>query len=420
MDPHILAILCLLIRRNRVRKIALTFCALLLLSAQQRRQRRNRFYLTRAELPPNPRAGTAWQQLYLSKQNRAYILTMGVDVSVFEYLLGVIGFQKAWDSTPIPRFDVDFVSARTRTGGRSLDAAGALGLVLHHLNSTMMDYSLQQIFGLTPAVCSRYRLFALNLLFNCLHNMPAAEIRWPKERSLLRFSELIKARHPLLQHAFGFLDGVHLPISRSSNLDMQNAYYNGWCASHYTSNILAFAPDGTIIHATINAPGSWHDSAVSRALYNQLKFSTPSPYYLIADTAFPNSATDIRGRIKTPPKSNFISYPNDVQSAREFRTFNEQLVSARQAAEWGMQALQGSFGRLKLPMPAEDSRYRYIVLETCVRLHNVRARCVGINQIKTVYEEVWKSGGEYTEFEEMLFKDIKKNDRIRRFYNFVL
>jgi hypothetical protein len=71
------------------------------------------------------------------------------------------------------------------------------------------------------------------------------------------------------------------------------------------------------------------------------------------------------------------------------KKFYEQLVSARQAAEWGMQCLQGAFGRLKVPMPADDPQFRQLLLLPCVRLHNVRARIVGINQIRTVYEGIW-------------------------------
>jgi hypothetical protein len=41
-------------------------------------------------------------------------------------------------------------------------------------------------------------------------------------------------------------------------------------------------------------------------------------------------------------------------------------------AEWGMRCLQGSFGRLRIPMPADDAEYRYRLLEVCCRLHNVR------------------------------------------------
>jgi hypothetical protein len=70
-------------------------------------------------------------------------------------------------------------------------------------------------------------------------------------------------------------------------------------------------------------------------------------------------------------------------------------------------------------MPADDVAYRYRLLDVCCRLHNVRTRLEGINQIKTVYEDQWKSGGEYTEIEEMMFRNSRKNDRIPRYYQFI-
>jgi hypothetical protein len=204
-------------------------------------------------------------------------------------------------------------------------------------------------------------------------------------------------------------------------LDVENAYYNGWCSSHFTSNLFAFAPDGTIIHATVNAPGSWHDSAISRNLYTELIDNTPEGYYIIADTAFTTRRTDLSAKLRTPPKSDFLRYSNDPVIALQEKRFYEQLVSARQAAEWGMQCLQGSFGRLKVPMPADDPQFRQLLILLCVRLHNARARIVGINQIQTVYEGIWTEAapGLYKDFKDMLFSDIRRNDRIRRFYNFV-
>ncbi|RPA72210.1 hypothetical protein BJ508DRAFT_217249, partial [Ascobolus immersus RN42] len=94
--------------------------------------------------------------------------------------------------------------------------------------------------------------------------------------------------------------------------------------------------------------------------------------------------------------------------------FFEKLVSARQAAEWEMHALQGPFGRLKTPMSSNDPEFRKLVLETCFRLQNLRTHCIGINQIKVVYEEVWKQNRIFNNFADMLFKDIHANDRIRR------
>ncbi|RPB02155.1 hypothetical protein L873DRAFT_1624269, partial [Choiromyces venosus 120613-1] len=50
--------------------------------------------------------------------------------------------------------------------------------------------------------------------------------------------------HPLLEHAIGFIDNYHLPITAVANNDLQNAYYNGWCSAYFTPNIFIFAPDG--------------------------------------------------------------------------------------------------------------------------------------------------------------------------------
>ena len=398
------------------RKRILLLVILIHQSLAERQKRRNRFYLTRSNLNPSSRLETAWEYLYVSKDDRAFILTMGVGVSVFQQLLDS-GFEAAWNTLPIPRGDV-LSNAKPRIHHRSLTSSGALGLVLHHLNSTMADYSLQQIFGITPAVCSRYRNWALSILQAVLRNFYEARVTWSTKQQCQHYSSLIQHRHPLLEFAIGFIDGCLLPITAAANNDLQNAYYNGWCSAHFTSNIFVFAPDGTIIHATINAPGSWHDAAVSRDLFAKLLHHTPERYCVIGDTAFPTSK-DLVGRIITPPKSNSNCYPGDAAACHRFIKFNEQLVSARQAAEWGMRCLQGSFGRLKLPMPAQDAEYRYRLLEVCIRLHNLRTRLEGINQIRTVYEGVWQGSGIYTEFKELLFSDIKKNDRIRRYYTFV-
>jgi len=55
-------------------------------------------------------------------------------------------------------------------------------------------------------------------------------------------------------------------------------------------------------------------------------------------------------------------------------------------------------------------------------LHQVRTRLVGINQMKTVYERVWRNAGEevYAQVSNMIFKDIRQNDRIARYYRQVV
>ena len=174
--------------------------------------------------------------------DRAFITTMGIDVATFEHVLNE-GFAEMWNMTAIPRNDISLV-ALPRIDRRSLDAAGALGLTLHYLASTMRELSLQQIFGLIPSTVSRYLSFSLQILLNVLRKIPAARIEWPRGETFNHFTNHIVERHSLLFGAFGFIDGLKLPVEESSDQDIENAMYNGWLHNHYISNILVFGPDG--------------------------------------------------------------------------------------------------------------------------------------------------------------------------------
>ena len=60
-------------------------------------------------------------------------------------------------------------------------------------------------------------------------------------------------------------------------------------------------------------------------------------------------------------------------------------TSLRQASEWGMRGLQGTFPRCKKRLPS-DSEQRRLVLESIVLVHNFRTEYVGYSQIKIVFE----------------------------------
>ena len=223
---------------------------LIFYGAEEGRLRRNerrqshRLYLRRMELLQNPRGDTPWQVLYASQSDRAFITTMGFDVATFETLLHS-GFELLWNTNRIPRHDAPS-RAPPRLGRRSLDAAGALGLVLHYLNSTMSEISLQQIFALIPSTVSRYVRFALGCLLEAVKNIPEGGIYWPDGEQMEHDTELICNRHPLLRGAFGSIDGLNLPVSVSSNPEVENATYSGWLHTHCVSSVFAFSPRGEI------------------------------------------------------------------------------------------------------------------------------------------------------------------------------
>ena len=231
-------------RQQRTKQLLLAAYVEVLRRREERIQRRNthRTYLTRPDLNPSPRIGTPWQHMHARGNDHAFITTMGVDVATFKHLLNQ-GFAEMWDSKPIPRNDVS-PNGRTFINRRSLDAAGALGLVLHYLASTMHEQSLQQIFGLIPTTVTRYLSFSLQILSSTLRKIPAARIEWPHGETFNQFTHHIVERHNRLFGAFGFIDGLKLPVEESSDQDIENAMYNGWLHDHYISNILAFGPDG--------------------------------------------------------------------------------------------------------------------------------------------------------------------------------
>ena len=103
-------------------------------------------------------------------------------------------------------------------GAHSLDAPGALGLVLHYLNSTMHKISLQQIF----ALISHYITLSLPVLLATLCNMEDAKIKWFNH--LAQFEEcirLIVAQHPCLNGAFASIDGLNLAVQTSDDEDIK-------------------------------------------------------------------------------------------------------------------------------------------------------------------------------------------------------
>lgn len=126
-------------------------------------------------------------------------------------------------------------------------------------------------------------------------------------------------------------------------------------------------------------------------------------------------------RIRAPLKAG-DRVPHNLVEREPIMRFNRQLLSYRQTSEWGMRSLQGSSGRLRVPLPVSDLEYRLKLLENIVRMNQVRTRCVGINQILNVYQPIWQESEDsrlWNGFERMLFGEIRAGDRVSRFYGVV-
>jgi DDE superfamily endonuclease len=100
------------------------------------------------------------------------------------------------------------------------------------------------------------------------------------------------------------------------------------------TNLLGFGPDGMIIFGVINAPGSIHNSSLDSffGIYEKLQaVYDKTGLKVIMDSAFCASEFE------------FITKLAHHFNSMEQMAINSAAMSMRQAAEWGMQALQGSF-----------------------------------------------------------------------------
>ena len=84
-----------------------------------------------------------------------------------------------------------------------------------------------------------------------------------------------------------------------------------------------------------------------------------------------------------------------------------------------MRALQGSFGRLRVPLDINNSPARKRLLEICVRLNNVWVMRVGINQIQSVYMPIWRNSDDdelWNDLGNQIVGNIRRRDRVARFH----
>ena len=167
---------------------------------------------------------------------------MGFDVDTFEYILSS-GFSVIWYTTTILCLDTNSISDPW-PNWHSLDAAGALGLVLHYLNSTMHEISLQQIFAIISPTPSRYIKFGLYMLLATLKTVPEAWITWPQAAEFEELSRLVQQCHPHLHGAFGSIDGLKVPIETSNDDEIEYATFNRWLSEHFVSLVIAFFSQG--------------------------------------------------------------------------------------------------------------------------------------------------------------------------------
>lgn len=180
------------------------------------------------------------------------------------------------------------------------------------------------------------------------------------------------------------MDGLKLRLQQAGSFNTQNRFYNGWTHDHYVSGVFCFCPDGTIPIACYNVPGCVHDSKIAKwgEIYEKLEaVYNATGAKCTADSAF--AASRAPYLIKSAQTLNLENNDRN-EFARQVQVFDE-ATAMRQSAEWGMRALQSSFPRLKERFIYEENGEQKTMLTMMILLYNLRARKIGINQIRNVY-----------------------------------
>ena len=199
----------------------------------------------------------------------------------------------------------------------------------------------------------------------------------------------------------GFVDGVALPVQCNDSAEDQSKFYYGHSKDTMINNVLAFNPLGKVFYAALNYPGSWHDSQVCSKLI-ALTIDKIGMYQLCVDQGFPRNG-DLFDRFVGPLSKKARSQLSSINKESIVKK-HELYVSLRQASEWGMRSLQGTFSRLKSRLTSNVSKRRKI-LNSIILLHNYRTHEVGLNQIATVFNVHYEQ-----------FLHVENYDRIARYF----
>jgi hypothetical protein len=334
-----------------------------------------------------------WMKAYLSKEDRALITYTGLNFEAFERLHAPFAelfhaYTPFTEDGTIQRLDPNQKRGRRRI----ITSHACMGFVLMWTQTTSQYWALSPVFGIGGTSCGIWLRFGKRLLCSVLGERDDAVIRLPNAEKITLYIQAIATKHPALHNVIYVGDGLKIPLQKAGDDLTQEAFYNGWKSSHFITNVFVFAPDGTIVMAVINCPGTMHDSELasigSPSIYSQLDLMYEKyGVKCVMDSAF---ATAGRESIIKSKKRETIA--TSANSNEEYEVMM-QALSCRQSAEWGMRALQGAFRRLKATWPYEERDERFWGLSVIVHLYNYAANNMDLNQVRRVYwSEIYGEG----------------------------
>ncbi|OQR97764.1 hypothetical protein ACHHYP_10059 [Achlya hypogyna] len=235
-----------------------------------------------------------WYHFYMRRDVPSFISLVSLTPAAFDALLSVFACF----------YVVVSGSGRRGRPSRIPRLHCVLGLLLTYYTTPTEQKLLCKSFAVAPSTLSRVLTNAEAALNKALRQMHDAAVRWPSQAVQQTWAAATQRREPRVKGVVGFVDGNNLRVQEPSNSELQNAPHNGKMQS------------------------------VSRKLQEKI---AREGCKLCADTAFPVRGL-VEGKIITPIKEGDIDRYHPA-CRLGVQALSDSITSLRQAAEWGMGAV---------------------------------------------------------------------------------
>jgi len=184
-------------------------------------------------------------------------------------------------------------------------------------------YRLCPVFGMTDSNNGVWLDYSFEVSMRVVKEKTRTEfkIKWPNFEGMKASVSLLesnRANGRYLKGIFGITDGGGTPCADYTDLNLQNAYFEGFSQGVEMTNLSVFNFFGELIHAAVNYPGSWYDTKLATAsglYFPKLSDSvTPPGMAILGDSVFVNRTRAANGKIIRVRKANEVS---DIPEAEE-------------------------------------------------------------------------------------------------------
>lgn len=221
---------------------------------------------------------SAWRRLLHHADDDSFLEITGFSKQAFKLL-----FEALFTNAEIRKLSM------TRVGRpNSLTCVDQVGLYIMYVSSRMRLKDLSLIFGVLKYQVSVYVRAIRARIISKLANHPEAAVIFPDDEKKAYFASLVRIREPCCTDVIGFTDGLSIPVQCSEDEIQQNAHYNKYHADTMCNNVFCFSPEGKIIFAAVNYPGSWHDSQVCSQFIRLVRRKL-GLYKICVDQGFPRN-----------------------------------------------------------------------------------------------------------------------------------